>query len=405
MNICVVGQGYVGLPVSIQAARIGYNVYGYDTDSIKIENLKLGLSDSPDVNQDEILYLQNLGNLNFISKLKPNLNISIFVIAVPTPLNDSHEPELSMLKSACEEISNHVSSNTLIINESTSYIGTLRNFIAPIIENNSVANNLMFAVAPERIDPGNMNWQIKNTPRLVSGLSENAIIEAMNFYSLFCDQVVKVEKAEVAEAAKLIENTFRQVNIGLINELSEISYMYNFSLNEAIKAASTKPFGYMPFYPSIGVGGHCIPVDPTYLNYSAKLVGVKSEFIDLANKLNRSMPSTVLFRIEKTKNFSFQGKLVQVVGIAYKSGISDLRESPALEIIRLLELKGAKVLFHDPFVKTYEGINSEPLRTDIDLGIIINPHPDINFKIWKDSSINVVDVSASFQNFGWPKFL
>jgi UDP-N-acetyl-D-glucosamine dehydrogenase len=304
------------------------------------------------------------------------------------------EPDLSFLKNACNDIAPNLQDNTLIINESTSYIGTLRNLISPIIESQSNAKNLMFAIAPERIDPGNTSWNVKNTPRIVSGLSESAISEAVVFYSQFCDHVIRVEKPEVAEAAKLIENTFRQVNIALVNELSEISNRYGFLLSDAVAAAATKPFGFMPFYPSIGAGGHCIPVDPSYLRHSAKLVGLDSKLIDIANTVNNSRPAKVVEMIENHFNFNFFGKTVQIVGIAYKSGISDVRESPALEFINVLRQKGANVIYHDPFVSHYQDLASEELRVDIDLGIIITPHDQIDFKKWTESSLDVLDLSV-----------
>ena len=404
MNICIVGQGYVGLPIAIESAKSGNTVFGYDIDLKKIESLKNGSSLLSEVAKKEIESLQKQGRLIFISDLRQALDIKIFIIAVPTPLDDSKEPDLSFLKSACNDIASNLQDDTLIINESTSYIGTLRNLISPMIESQSNAKNLKFAIAPERIDPGNTSWNVKNTPRIVSGLSHNAILEAVVFYSQFCDQVIRVEKPEVAEAAKLIENTFRQVNIALVNELSEISNKYGFSISEAVNAAATKPFGFMPFYPSIGAGGHCIPVDPSYLRYSAKLVGLDSKLIDIANSINLSRPAKVVEMIENQLNFNFHGKVVQIVGIAYKSGVSDVRESPALEFINVLRQKGANVIYHDPFVSHYQDLASEELRVDIDLGIIITPHDQIDFKKWRESKLSVLDLSVNFKFINWAKF-
>jgi UDP-N-acetyl-D-glucosamine dehydrogenase len=395
MNICIIGQGYVGLPIAIESAKAGNTVFGFDIDFKKIESLKNGSSLLPEPTNLEIESLQDQGKLVFINDLRQAINIEIYVIAVPTPLDDLKEPDLSFLKNACNSIASNLQDNTLIINESTSYIGTLRNLISPMIESQSNAKNLKFAIAPERIDPGNTSWSIKNTPRIVSGLSETAIFEAVAFYSQFCDQVIRVEKPEVAEAAKLIENTFRQVNIALVNELSEISNKYGFLLSDAVAAASTKPFGFMPFYPSIGAGGHCIPVDPSYLKYSAKLVGLDSKLIDIANTVNNSRPAKVVEMIENQLNFNFNRKTVQIVGIAYKSGTSDVRESPALEFINVLRQKGANVIYHDPFVSRYQDLASEELRADIDLGIIITPHDKMDFRKWKDSNLIVLDLSVN----------
>jgi UDP-N-acetyl-D-glucosamine dehydrogenase len=405
MNICVIGQGYVGLPISIQAASAGHKVYGYDTDPIKIEKLKSGITTSPEVSQDKILALQKSNKLSFISDLADELLIEVFIIAVPTPLNEKHEPELSMLENACLTIAKFIQSESLVISESTSFIGTLRNFIYPLIKNNTSAINLKYAVAPERIDPGNNIWRLENTPRVISGLSEDAINQAVTFYSTFCSKIHQVDKPEIAEAAKLIENTFRQVNIALVNELSEVAGKFNFSLHDAINAAATKPFGFMPFFPSIGVGGHCIPVDPAYLSYSARQVGIESKFIDLANYTNLLMTTRIASRIESQLNVKLAGMKIQVVGIAYKPGVSDIRESPALEFIKVLESKGSHVTYHDPFVSKWNHLSSQPLSLDIDLGIIVTPHEQIDFSIWKIAKINVLDLSANAVNYGWPKFL
>ena len=405
MNICVIGQGYVGLPIAIEAAIAGHKVYGFDIDSVKIEKLKLGVTTSPEVSKDQILAFQKSNKISFITELSESLSIEVFIIAVPTPLNEKREPELIMLKNACLTIAEFVQSESLIINESTSYIGTLRNFIYPLIENNTSAINLKYAVAPERIDPGNNIWHLENTPRVISGLSEAAINQAVTLYSSFCSSIHQVDKPETAEAAKLIENTFRQVNIALVNELSEVASKFNFSLHDAITAAATKPFGFMPFFPSIGVGGHCIPVDPAYLSFSARQVGVESKFIDLANATNLLMPNKIVSRIESQLNLELSGMKIQVVGIAYKPGTSDVRESPALEFIKILESKGSHVTYHDPFVDYWNHLSSEPLSSDIDLGIIVTPHDQIDFSIWRKANTNVLDLSANAKNYGWPKFL
>ena len=405
MNICIVGQGYVGLPISIQAATAGHKVYGFDIDSAKIEKLKQGLTTSPEVNKEQILQLQKSEKIIFITELVDELSIEVFIIAVPTPLDINREPDLRMLEEACLTIAKFIQSDALIINESTSFIGTLRNFINPLVQNNSSSKNLMYAVAPERIDPGNATWRVDNTPRVISGLSTEAINKAVNLYSTFCSKVHIVDKPEIAEAAKLIENTFRQVNIALVNELSEVAGKFNFSLHDAIRAAATKPFGFMPFYPGIGVGGHCIPVDPAYLSYSARQVGSESKFIELANSINLYMPTKIVSRIESQLGVNLTGLQIQIAGIAYKPGVSDIRESPALELIKVLESKGSKVTYFDPLVSNWGHLSSEPLSSNIDLGVIITPHEQIDFSVWKKAGCKVIDLSLSSKNFGWPKFL
>jgi len=405
MRITVVGQGYVGLPISICAAEAGHTVFGFDIDQDKISKLKLGISNSPEVSTDKLLDLQLRNKISFSSSISDGFGSSIFVIAVPTPLDSQQKPDLSFLTSACELIAQVVGPSSLIINESTSYIGTLRELIKPIIDKISGLIDLNYAVAPERIDPGNKFWNIKNTPRNIAGLTVEATQQSADFYGSFCDSINLVSSPEVAECAKLFENTFRQVNIALVNELSQISSKLSFSTHEAIMAAATKPFGFMPFYPSVGVGGHCIPVDPSYLSYSAEIAGVDAKFVELANKVNSSMPQVIKERVKNYLGGDVSGKKVQIAGISYKPDISDLRESPALELINELETAGAIVSWHDPFVEEYKGKQSIPLSSKIDLGLIVTPHSQIDFTIWRNSNVKVLDLSANSNNYGWPKFL
>jgi UDP-N-acetyl-D-glucosamine dehydrogenase len=405
MNITVVGQGYVGLPISVHAAEAGHTVFGFDIDQDKISKLKLGITDSPEVYADQLLDLQLRNKISFGSSIDNGFSSSVFIIAVPTPLDSRQKPDLSFLKSACELIAQVAGSNALIINESTSYIGTLRDLIKPMIDKLSGLIDLNYAVAPERIDPGNKVWNIKSTPRNIAGLTAVATQQTADFYSSFCDSVNVVSSPEVAECAKLFENTFRQVNIALVNELSQVARKLHFSSHEAVMAAATKPFGFMPFYPSVGVGGHCIPVDPSYLSYSAELVGFDTKFIKLANQVNSSMPKIITERIVDFLGEDLIGKHVQVAGISYKPDISDLRESPALDLIRELKISGAKVSWHDPLVAVYEGQQSMALSSAVDLGLIVTPHSQIDFSIWKKANVKVLDLSANSNNYGWPKFL
>ena len=404
-NLIVVGQGYVGLPLSVNAAKSGYNVYGFDISEERIEQLKLGNTDSPGIKKSDLLRMQKQRKIQFTVTIPRLKDKSIIVIAVPTPLDSKRKPDLSMLVKACELISTILVNGSLVINESTSYIGTLRDLIKPKIDELSSAKDIMYAVAPERIDPGNTKWGMENTPRVVAGLDEVSTQMAVRFYSKFCNQIHIASKPEVAEAAKLFENTFRQVNIALVNELSNIADSIGFSTHEMIKAASTKPFGFMPFYPSIGVGGHCIPVDPSYLAFSAESVGAEAKFINLANLTNSSMPKIIAQRINFILDGNLKGKKIQIAGITYKPNISDLRESPALDLITELKLLGASVSWYDPIVTKYDNQQSSELNSDIDLGLIITPHDQIDFSIWKQSGVKVLDLSANSTNYGWPKFL
>ena len=404
-SVIVIGQGYVGLPLAVNAAKSGYKVHGFDISKEKIEQLKNGHSDSPDIKKSDLLSLQKKGKIEFTSTI-PKLNEqSIIVIAVPTPLDANRKPDLSMLIKACELVATVIVDNSLVVNESTSYIGTLRDLIKPKIDKLSSTKNTMYAVAPERIDPGNTKWGMKNTPRVIAGLDDIATQMAVKFYSKFCNKIHIASKPEVAEAAKLFENTYRQVNIALVNELSNIADAIGFSTHETITAASTKPFGFMPFYPSIGVGGHCIPVDPSYLAFSAESVGAEAKFINLANLTNLAMPKIIAERIKIFLDGNLSGKKIQIAGITYKPNISDIRESPALDLIKELKALGASVIWHDPFVTKYNDQQSSELNSEIDLGLIVTPHSQIDFSVWKVSGTKVLDLSASIINSGWPKFL
>jgi len=404
MKVSVIGQGYVGLTISIGAASAGHKVIGFDINEELIANLKKGETFVPGIPKDILLGLQNSRILSFSNNQDSISDSEIIVIAVPTPLSESREPNLNFLSSAARMIAKSVVVNSLIINESTSYPGTLRNLIKPIFDSKSEVQ-FEFASAPERVDPGNSKWNLKNTPRIISGLTKTATEKATNFYKTFCDEVVLVSSPEVAEAAKLFENTFRQVNIALVNEFAQIANALEFSSTEALAAASTKPFGFMAFYPSIGVGGHCIPVDPSYLKYAAQKAGVETEFINIANKVNLNMVPYVVERIKRETNYSIDGLRIQIAGIAYKSNISDLRESPALNLISELKKNGAKVNWYDPLIALDLEDRSDSLTSDVDIGLIVTPHDLIDFSIWKTSNVKVFDLSANTKNYGWPKFL
>lgn len=403
-KISVIGQGYVGLTLAIGAAKSGHEVFGIDVNTKLINNLLLGITDIPGIAKYEIDELIAIKKYFPITDFRKVSESSIVIIAVPTPLNSNREPDLEYLKRASIEIANFVKPGTLIINESTSYPGTLRNFIKPLIEVESKLD-LLYASAPERIDPGNIQWTLSNTPRILGGLSNESTSRALQFYSSFCLKVHVVSSPEVAEAAKLFENTFRQINIALANEFSIISSALGFSTNEAIVAASTKPFGFMPFFPSIGVGGHCIPVDPSYLSHAANKAGVRANFIELANLTNLNMVEHVIERISLFLKKPLKNLKIQVVGIAYKSGVSDLRESPALALILELRSRGAVVTWNDTFVSEWNGEFSSPIVANIDLGILINPFNLSDLKVWLDAGTRVIDLSANSSHYGWPKFL
>ena len=404
MKVSIIGQGYVGQTLAIGAATSGHEVIGLDLNSKLISDLERGDSFVPGIEKNVVC--------NFIAKkvYVPTTNFElmqgskIIVIAVPTPINAAREPDLSAVIAACKSINKIIINPALVISESTSYPGTLRNIIKPTVENGS-KTFFTFAVAPERVDPGNQDWNISNTTRVISGLTEEATDRAINFYSGFCKSIYRTTSPEVAEASKLLENTFRQVNIALVNEVSEIMNKLGISANEVINAASTKQFGFMKFQPSIGVGGHCIPVDPEYLTYFAKKVGSESKLTNLANDINLNRPKQIAQRIKKYLGGDLKGARIQIAGITYKTGVPDMRESPAVALITELNQLGAVVSWHDPIVNSYMDQQSLPLDPLIDLGLVVSPHNQIDFRIWQNTNITVLDLSVGSNNLGWPKFL
>ena len=403
ITVSIIGQGYVGFPLAIHAAIAGNTVVGYDYDKSKISEITQGKYPTSGLDAHSISFL--IDTKKYKPTFDPTLisESDVIVLAVPTPLDDNGNPDVSLLEDAARTVAKNCKSTALIINESTSYPGTLRNLVEPIFKSKQ-GHRLLFASAPERIDPGNVNWNLKNTPRVVSGLTHEATLKAVNFYQTFCRVIHKASSPEIAEASKLFENTFRMVNIALANEFATISNQLGFSAHEALSAASTKPFGFMPFYQSIGVGGHCIPVDPKYLSHSAKLAGGVPKLIDLAHDINTSMPKSVTLRIRTELSNDLSNKKIQLAGIAYKPNIPDLRESPALELIKELRKMGAIVTWHDPVVGKFDNETSCELDPNVDLGLIVTPHEQIDFSLWKNSSVRVLDLSANSRDYGWPKF-
>lgn len=396
MRVAVIGQGYVGATLAQAAAMAGHEVIGIDQDLSLVAELNSGICHVPGVDKFSTLIAQ--GNYRATSEFSEVSQVEIVVIAVPTPLDSYRKPDLSFLKSAVSGISKFVRAGSLIINESTSFPGTLRELIAKEIGSNS-----LFVAAPERVDPGNTMWNNKNTPRLIGGLSKEATALALDFYRSFCDDVREVSSPEVAEAAKLFENTFRQVNIALVNEFAQVAHALGISTFETLEAASSKPFGFMPFTPSAGVGGHCIPVDPSYLSFAANRVGVETKFINLANQVNLSMTGYLVNRILQVCDGSLAGKTIQIAGISYKSDISDIRESPALRLITELRSNGAVVTWFDNKVKAWGDETSQPIKR-VDIGIIVTSHSGVDYSPWKNEHTTVMDVSTS-PALGWPKFL
>ena len=375
IKVAVIGLGYVGLPLAIESAKAGYPTTGLEIDSDRIRNLNLGVSYLEDIDDDSLKDQIDSGKFRASQDFSEINHADVVVICVPTPLLDNYKPDLSAVESAANSIAKYLTKGQLVILESTVEPETTRKFLVPLLEKGSGLKREEFDVvfSPERIDPTNKKWTLKNTPKIVAGLTNKAGTRAADFYSKFIDNVIVVESLEVAETAKLLENSFRLVNISFVNEISIFCQKLGIDVNAVINAASTKPYGFMPFYPSIGVGGHCIPVDPLYLANKAREIGAPTRFIDLADQINQEMPGYFVGRAEE-KLGGLKNKRVLVVGVSYKPNVADVRESPVEALINGLKQKGAQVSWHDNLVKEWNGEMSVTLSSDFDLAIIATPH-------------------------------
>jgi UDP-N-acetyl-D-glucosamine dehydrogenase len=377
MKIGIIGQGYVGLTISAFSGNF-FQVIGFDSNQKIVDQLNSGISHIEGVESNAIQKLIKDGRYQATCNARDISNVDIVVIAVPTPLTTNRKPDLTYIDAACRTIGENIRNPILVINESTSFPGTLRNFIKPAIERYS--NNLvehMYAISPERVDPGRGDFNQKNTPRLYAGLTPEASTLTQEFYSKFCDNLVEVSSPEVAEAAKLFENTFRQVNIALVNEFAQIAHSLGISVYETLDAANTKPYGFMKFTPSAGVGGHCIPVDPTYLAAVAEEHGAPATFIRRANEVNLEMSKYVVDRVQDDNGGSLVGKSVLVVGVAYKPNVADVRETAAELVIEHLRSRGAVVSWHDNVVGIWKGERSAPL-SGADIVVVVTMHDSVN---------------------------
>ncbi len=373
MRVAIIGQGYVGLTIAVGAASPGHQVIDFCVNDALVAQLNASMSHIEGVSGDEISRFIAAGT--YLATSDPALldGSDVIVIAVPTPLDEARNPDLSFVHAASDLIEAHVKSPALIVNESTSYPGTLRKEIAARI----TGIDHLYASSPERVDPGNTQWGTKNTPRLIGGLTPAAVAKAKEFYESFCDTIIEVSSPEVAEAAKIFENTFRQVNIALVNEFAQIADALGISGREVLDAAATKPYGFMEFNPGPGVGGHCIPVDPSYLAHVANEVGVPATFIKRANEVNLAMPAYVVKRVVAGADGLIKGKKVVVVGVSYKSNVADTRETPAEGVVDLLREQGASVTWHDDLVGTWRGEASSPIN-GADIAVVVTKHDGVD---------------------------
>ena len=390
----IIGQGYVGLTVALFASR-AHNVIGFDTNIARVKDLLNGISHIEGITSSDLKVAVNSGKLHFTSDPTEFKGIENVVIAVPTPLDEARKPDLTFIEIACKTIGENLDSPALIINESTSYPGTVRNVIKPLIEKSSkriIEHD--YAVSPERVDPGREDFNQKNTPRLFAGLTLEATRRTREFYATFCDNLVEVSSPEVAEAAKLFENTFRQVNIALVNELAQISHALGIDVRETLDAANTKPYGFMKFTPSAGVGGHCIPVDPSYLAHLALENGVRATFIERANEVNLEMPNYIAKRVASDNGGSIKGKKILVVGVAYKPNVADTRETPAEHLIQALNEMGAVVTWNDEVVGSWKGQSSSALG-GADIAIVVTKHEVVSSEAILKAAPYVFDTTGA----------
>ena len=407
--ITVLGLGYVGLPIALEFAKKGFIVNGLDSSRKRINKLKSGESYIHDISSKEIA--RTLTKKRFYPTQDAGIlaNSDVVIICVPTPLGKKNKPDMSYIISASRSLSKHMKKGQLVILESTTYPGTTREVVQPLLEESGLeaGEDFFLAFSPERIDPGNVKYNFTNIPKIVGGITEEGTILAQLLYSKVVKEVVALSAPEAAEVTKLLENTFRIVNLGLINEFAVLCDKLGIDVWEVVDAAKTKPFGFMPFYPGPGVGGHCIPADPIYLSWRAKKAGFKTKMIDLAAKVNREAPGHVVKRMEdilsrEKKNTG--SSRVLLVGVAYKKDVNDLRESPALDVMAILKKKGIKWSYYDPFIPFLDihGIKAKPVKftakelKKYDLVVILTDHSNLNYRTIAKNAKNILDARNVF---------
>jgi UDP-N-acetyl-D-glucosamine dehydrogenase len=416
-RVGIVGLGYVGLPLAVEFANAGFSVTGIDVQASKVEGLNRGESHVQDVPSAEIARYVGQKKFRATSDFAVVRELDTINICVPTPLRKTKDPDMSFIVSAVEEIAKHFHPGLLVILESTTYPGTTDELLLPTFEKlgYKVGEDFFLCFSPERVDPGNPTYQTHNTPKVVGGVTPACTTMGELFFSQALEKVVPVASTRVAEMVKLLENTFRMINIGLVNEMALMCDGMGINVWEVIDAAATKPFGFMPFYPGPGLGGHCIPIDPFYLSWKTKQSGIEARFIELAGYINGNMPHFVLDKIQNALNNhskAVKGSHVHVAGVAYKRNIDDMRESPALDIILLLQKRGAKVTYSDPYVPTLRldgmSLKSEPLAATsakADCVVIVTDHTDFDYQGLLESSRLIVDTRNALKKFNSEKIV
>ena len=388
-KIGIIGMGYVGIPLGLEFAGTGFSVTGFDKDSARVKEINSGkqvMKHIPAKSMKEFVKKNNGSSTTDFSEIR---DMDCLIICVPTPLDEHEQPDMSYIESASKEIGKNLRKGQLIVLESTTYPGTTREIVKPILEKSKLeaGEDFFLAYSPEREDPGNKEFSVSAIPKVMGGLTDNCLRLTSNLYKNIVSETVEVSSLETAEATKLMENIFRAVNIAMVNELKLIFSRMGINIWEVIDAAKTKPFGFMPFYPGPGMGGHCIPIDPFYLSWKAKEYNTEAKFIELAGEINRKMTEHIVHRIGRALNDdkkSIRGSKILIVGVAYKKDIDDIRESPALRIMDLLKYKGAKITYHDPNVKNVGPLKSLDLTQNTineqDAIVITTDHTNIDYK-------------------------
>ncbi len=408
----VVGLGYVGLPLAVEMAKAGFKVVGFDVSDEKAALVNTGESYIPDVPSAELAPLVKKGLIVATTDFARAAECHAVAICVPTPLDEMKEPDTSFMEAAARSIAPHLMADTLVTLESTTYPGTTEEVVQPILESHGrkVGKDLFLAFSPERVDPGNPVYQTRNTPKVVGGVTAECTENAVAMYEGFIDTVVPVSSTRAAEMTKLLENIFRCVNIALMNELLVVSERMGINIWEVVEAAKTKPFGFMPFYPGPGLGGHCIPIDPFYLSWKARQFDLHTEFIELAGKTNEAMPYYVVQRLMDALNThrkSLAGSTVLMLGVAYKGNIDDVRESPAIKIAELLMDKSADLVYHDPYVPSFKAggttLKSSALTAKLiksaDIVLVVTDHSNVDYHMVVRNAELILDTRNALKAF------
>jgi UDP-N-acetyl-D-glucosamine dehydrogenase len=413
MNVGIVGLGYVGLPLAVSFCEAGHRVVGVDVDPRKVGALKSCESYIEDVPSETLVEIS--GSFFPTLRFAELSRCEVVIVAVPTPLTRNREPDLGPLLAATSAIAAVLQRGQLVVLESTTYPGTTRERLVPLLEESGLAAGSEFNVAfsPERIDPGRTDYQMRNTPKVVGGLTAECLERAQGVYAEICDEVVPVSTPEVAELTKLLENVFRSVNIALVNELAMLCDRMDIDIWEVVDAASTKPYGFMRFEPGPGMGGHCLPVDPFYLSWRAREFEYTTDFIELAGEVNQAMPRFCADKVARALNDhakAVRGARVAILGVSYKAGVGDLRESPALKIIKLLIEQGAEIVYHDGYVPELSefGLVSQPLDEALDgcdVAVIVTAHPEMDVDRVVETAPLVVDFRGVTPSVGAPNLV